>query len=218
MKKRPGITDIAKELNISPTSVSFILNGKAQEMRITKELARKVLEYAKDHGYVTNYLAKSLRTGKSNVIGLIVENIANPFFAQIAGLIEEKANEKGYKIFYCSSGNDKNKTRDLIKVFRERQVDGYIITPVAGIEDIIQTMVNENCKLILFDRYFPSIKTNYVALDNFDGSQQAVDHLVQQGFKNIAFITISSQLTQMDARLKGYKDALRKYKMKSYVK
>ncbi|MDB5229409.1 MAG: Transcriptional regulator, LacI family [Chitinophagaceae bacterium] len=217
-KKRPGITDIAKELNISPTSVSFILNGKAEEKRITKELAKKVLKYAKDHGYVTNYLAKSLRTGKSNVIGLIVENIANPFFAQIAGLIEENANQKGYKIFYCSSGNDEDKTRELIKVFRERQVDGYIITPVAGIEDVIETMVNDNCKLILFDRYFPSIKTNYVALDNFNGSQQAVDHLIEQGFKNIAFITIDSEQTQMDARLKGYKDALARHKRKNYIK
>src|SRR5689334_21841982 len=97
-KKALGISDIAKELNVSITTVSFILNGKAREKRISDSLAEKVLKYVKKVDYSPNHLAKSLRTGKTNLIGLIVEDISNPFFANVARLIEENAYKKGFRI------------------------------------------------------------------------------------------------------------------------
>ncbi len=126
-KKALVIGDIAKELNVSITSVSFILNGKAKEKRISADLADRVLNYAKKVNYSPNHLAKSLRTGKTNLIGLIVEDISNPFFANVARLIEETASQKGFRIIYCSSDNDTHKTSELIRVFHERQVDAYCI-------------------------------------------------------------------------------------------
>src|SRR5687767_15897093 len=94
-KKRSSIVDIARELNISITTVSFILNGKAREKRISSELVEKVLKFVEEVNYVPNQLAKSLRTGKTNIVGLIVEDISNVFFANIARLIEENANKRG---------------------------------------------------------------------------------------------------------------------------
>lgn len=206
--KKLGIGDIAHDLNISVTTVSFILNGKAKEKRISDELTDRVLKYVKKVNYTPNLLAQSLRTGKTNLIGLIVEDISNPFFANIAKLIEENAYKKGFRIIYCSSENDTDKTRELIKVFRERQVDGYIITPSAGTAIDIKCLLQENANVVLFDRYFPNLLTNYVVVDNAGGTYIAIKHLIEQGYKKIGFITIASEQTQMVERLKGYKKAM----------
>jgi LacI family transcriptional regulator len=217
-KKRSSIVDIARELNISITTVSFILNGKAREKRISNELVEKVLKFVEEVNYVPNQLAKSLRTGKTNILGLIVEDISNVFFANVARVIEENANKRGYKIFYCSSENDREKTSQLIKLFRERQIDGYIITPSEGIEKDILSLLEEKCKVVLFDRYLPDIECNHVIVDNHAGTFQAIEHLVEQGYENIALVTLESNQTQMQDRLKGYRQALEKYNKKSIIK
>jgi LacI family transcriptional regulator len=218
MKKGSSIRDIANKLGVSVTTVSFILNGKAEENRISKSLADKVVKYAKDQGYVPNQLARSLRLGKTHILGLLVEDISNPFFGNIAGQIEEVADKRGYKIFYCSAKNSMAKTKELIKVFEERQVDGYIITPVEGIQEKIKSLLNNRNRVILFDRYFPDIDTNYVVVDNEEGAYLATAHLARQGYKKIAFITIVSEQTQMKGRLEGYKKALKENKLKPLVK
>lgn len=217
-KKNLSISDIANRLNISITTVSFIINGKAEEKRISSHLTQQVLQLVKELGYVPNHLAKSLRTGKTNIIGLIVEDISNPFFANVARLIEEKANRKGYKIIYCSSENDSVKMSELIKVFRERQVDGFIITPTEGVEGDIQQLLDDHHKLILFDRYFPGIETNYVVVDNAFGTYSGVKHLIKKGYKKIGFVTLDSMQTQMRDRLSGYEKAMDEFGLKHYIK
>ena len=142
-KKVFSIIDIAKQLNISQTTVSFVVNGKAKEKRISNELSEKVLKFVAKVGYKPNLLARSLRTGKTNMIGLMVENIANPFFANLARLIEDNAYKKGYKILYCSTDNNSTKAWDLIQLFRDRHVDGYIIAPTEAIEEDIKSLANE---------------------------------------------------------------------------
>lgn len=218
MRKRFSITNIARKLNISVTAVSFILNGKAEENRISKDLTAKVLKFADEVGYVPNHLAKSLRTGKTNIIGLIVEDISNPFFANVARQIEEEANKKGYKIFYCSSESEPGKTKELIKVFRERQVDGYIITPSVGIEEDILSLQKDQSHVILFDRYLPGINTNYVVVDNEGGTYNAIKHLIHEGYKKIGFVTLVSEQTQMKGRMEGYKKALDENNRKYFIK
>ncbi|MDB5206763.1 MAG: LacI family transcriptional regulator [Flavisolibacter sp.] len=218
MRKQPSISDIAKKLNISVTTVSFILNGKAEEKRISKTLTNKVLKYVGEVGYVANHLAKSLRMGKTHILGLLVEDISNPFFARVAGAMEDIANKHGYRIFYCSSNNDTAKTKELIKVFEERQVDGYIITPAENIQDNIRSLLANKNKVILFDRFFPEIDTSYVVVDNEGGAYLATKHLMDQGYKNIAFVTTYSSQTQMAGRLKGYEKALKKNNLEQYIK
>src|ERR1700712_5634997 len=134
MKKKLSINDIAAQLKISKTTVSFILNGRAKEKRISDELVQIVLKQVEKVGYKPSSLAKSLRTGKSKTIGLMVEDISNPFFAGIARLIEDRAYKNGYKILYCSVDSNVEKTRELISTFRDRHVDGYIIAAPEGIE------------------------------------------------------------------------------------
>ena len=208
MKKKSSITDIASVLNISPTTVSFILNGKAREKRISVKLVEKVEKYIAEVGYKPNSLARSLRTGKTNIIGLMVENISNPFFANIARRIEELAYKNGYKIIYASTDNDSQKTRDLIQMFRERHVDGYIITPPEGIDDEVTSLINAGVPVVFFDRYLIDVAVDAVTIDNFASSYNAVKYLISTGCKNVGFVTLASMQTQMQGRLRGYEKAI----------
>jgi len=208
VKKKLSIVDIAQSLNVSKTTVSFILNGRAQEKRISPELVERVLKYVEEVGYKPNSLAKSLRTGKSNIIGLMVEDISNPFFASIARLIEDRAYKNGYKIIYCSTDNDTGKTKDLINMFRDRHVDGYIIAPPEGIEEDLNSLIKDGMPVVMFDRHLPQVNADYVEIDNLFSTYNATLHLIDKGYKNIAFITFASRQTQMVARVQGYKDAL----------
>ncbi|MDV6167407.1 LacI family DNA-binding transcriptional regulator [Flavobacterium sp. DG1-102-2] len=207
-KKRVSIKDIADALSISVTSVSFILNGKAEEKHISKELTKKVLDYAAAINYRPNQIAQSLRTGKSKILVFMVEDISNSFFANLARSIEDIAYEKGYKVIFCSNENDDDKSNDLIEVFNFRQVDGFIIVPSAGIKETVRQLIDDNIPVVLLDRYFEDLESNVVVIDNEEASYTATKHLIDNKYKNITFITTDTEQTQMLDRLAGYKRAV----------
>ena len=218
MKKKVSIHDIAKQLNVSAATVSFVLNGKATEKRISEELKKRILKHVEQLGYRPNRLAKSLRTGKSKIIGMLVEGIADPFFSGIARIVEERAYKHDYKIFYASTENDAKITKDIISAFRDTQVDGYIIVPAPGIEEDIQALMDDNLPVILFDRYFPGLATTNVVVDNFDGVYQAMRHFLKNGYRNIGFVSIPSAQTQMRDRLNAYHDAINEHSLTPFIK
>lgn len=218
-KKRVSIKDIAAVLKISATTVSFVVNGKAKEMKISEEVTKKVQDYTRKVNYTPNRLAQGLRTGKSNIIVFMVEDISNSFFAKVARIIEDLANEKGYRVLFCSNDNDDEKSRELIDIFRERQVDGFIITPSAGIKGTIKSLLKANVPVVLFDRYFRDLKTNFVVIDNQAAVYAATKHLLVNGFKNIGFVTTDVEQTQMIDRLNGYRFAVKDFSAKEkYLK
>ncbi len=219
MRKRILISDIAKNLGVSVTTVSFILNGKAKEKRISEGLTKRVLDYVKKVGYKPNQLAQSLRTGQSKILGLIVEDISNPFFSNVAKYIERIAYDNGYHIIYCSMDNDETKARELIQLFYDRQVDGYIITPPEGLEDTLSNLIKNNVPLVLFDRYIPQLETHYVVLDNFNGAFGATKHLLEnQQNKRVGFVSLYSNQTQMRDRLEGYMKAVDEFQQQAFIK
>jgi LacI family transcriptional regulator len=211
LKKKILIHDIAKHLGVSIATVSLVLNGKAREKRISDTLAEKVLKYVDEVGYKPNQLAKSLRTGKTHIIGLVVEDIANPFFATIAALIEKKALARGYRILYCSTNNDTAKALDLLTMFQERHVDGYILALPNGVEAEVSALMRRGKPLVLFDRVLPGVLTNTVVVDGVAGTYVATQHLLAQGFTTIALIITQLEQTQMAARHQGYTQALREH-------
>lgn len=211
--KPPSIKDIAKRAEVSITTVSFILNGKAEKMRISKEVIKRVEEIIQELGFKPNQVARSLRTGNTKTIGLIVEDISNPFFSAIARLIEDKAYKKGYKISYSSTENDPVKARELIEMFKSRKVDAYIIAPVPGIEEDIRQLLAERIPVVIFDRNLPDLDVNYVVVDNLEGGYSATEFLIKKGRKNIAFVTVDVEVDQINNRFLGYQKALRDHGM-----
>jgi LacI family transcriptional regulator len=217
MSKKLSINDIANELHVAKSTISFILNGKAKEKRITDELAQKVLKFCEEKGYKPNQLAKSLSTGKTRMICLMVEKISDYFFSHIAFHLEALAYKNGYKIIYCSTENDPEKTRELINLLRARYVDGYIITPPVGIDAEIKGLINDNIPVVLFDRYLQNVSTDYVGLDNYKGTYDGVEYLVETHAKKIALVTLDSDQSQMTERHSGYTAALKKHRLKPVI-
>ena len=215
--KRHSIKDIAEKMEVSVTTVSFVLNGKAEEKKISKAVTNKILDYVKKINYKPNQTAQSLRTGKSKIIVFMVEDISNYFFAKLARIMEDIAYKKGYKVIFCSNENKDAKSIDLIDLFKDRQIDGYIIIPSAGIKDKIEELIEEGIPVILFDRYFPDLDTNYVIVNNKEASYNTTKHLIDNNFQNIGFITIDVEQTQMVDRLNGYKEAITEAGLKENI-
>jgi LacI family transcriptional regulator len=217
-RKKISLSEIAKKLNVSPTTVSFVLNGKSKEQRVSDEVVDKIKKYVEKVGYKPNTFAQGLRTGKSKIIGLMIEDISNPFFANVAKLIEDRAYQDGYKIMYCSTNNDPIKAADLVKMFKDCHVDGYIIAPTEDMEDEIKGLLKDKEKVVLFDRYFKEIPADYIVVNNEESCAQAVTHFTTNGFQNIALITTTSAQSQMMDRLKGYIKAIKRSGFKPLIK
>ena len=207
--KRITIRDIARQAGVVPSTVSFVLNGKAKQMRISDKVAERIRKLAEDTGYTPHHTAVSLRTGKSHILGLIVEDISNVFFAALARTIEEEAYASGYKIVYCSSENDDDRGRELIRMLANQQVDGYLITPTPGMEKDVEKLTSAGKPVVLVDRYFSGTAFPCILVDNYDGVKKGMEHLIEKGYRNIGFITIDLDQVQMKERLRGYRDALK---------
>jgi LacI family transcriptional regulator len=218
MKKKITIGDIAQQMGISKTAVSFVVNGKAKEKQISKSLEAKILEYTNKVGYRPNQFAQGLRTGQTKIIGMMVEDISDPFFSLVARYIEEDAYKKGYKIIYCSTENDTKKTKDLIQVYRNRQVDGYIMAPPPGIEKEINDLIDDKLPVVLFDRTIPGAETSNVLVNNYEAVNDAILHFISQGFRHIGMVTVVSEQIQMKDRKEGYTDALKRIKGEPNIK
>ncbi len=200
-------------VGVSPTTVSFVLNGREKEMRISEEVTSKILKVAREMSYQPNNIAVALRTGQTRIIGLIVEDIGNHFFSNLAKTIEEELNAHNYQVVYCSTENQNKKADELITMLQRQQVDGYLVTPNAGMATRLADLVKKNLPVVQIDRYFGKIKCPYVMADNYGGIVQGVTHLLTNGRKKIGFVTVDMDLVQMKDRERGYVDTLRKHKI-----
>jgi LacI family transcriptional regulator len=206
--KRISIQDIAKELNLSTTTVSFVVNGKHKAMGISDETAQRVNELVEKRGYNPNTSARTLRTGKSNTIALIVEDISNTFFASIAKGIETGAHKNSYKIFYGSTDDNNDIADALFMTMKNSAVDGFIITPTKGMAEQIKKLKKEHIPFILIDRLIQDIETDYVILDNHRGAYDLTKHLIDNGYRKIGFVTLIGGMSQMENRKNGFFSAL----------
>lgn len=206
--KRVSIKDIAKLAGVVPSTVSSVLNGKEKEARISVALAEKIKAIAKDLNYEPNYTAVSLRTGKTHIIGLIIEDIANPFFASLARALEDEAYKLKYRILFGSTENNDEKGKELLNMLFHRRVEGFIIAPSSGMKKIVQQFVQAKRPMVLIDRYFPDIAVPSTLVDNFMGVQQLMQHLLEKKYKRIGFVTVDLKQVQMQQREEAYKSEL----------
>lgn len=207
-KKKITLKDIATRAGVSTALVSYVMNGKDKQGKVGKEMAATILAIAKELNFKPHYLARSLRSGKSFTIGLVIADISNPFFANIARVVENEAKRFGYTVFYGSSDEDAEKSYDLIDMLHNRAVDGFIIVPTENSQSKIRSLIEENIPFVLLDRFFPEIQTNYVSTNNYQASFDACTHLLEMGYKNIGLLGYESALHHMKERIRGYEDAL----------
>lgn len=210
MSKKISLADIADALGVSKTLVSLVINGKGNQHGISAETQKRVIRKIEELNYSPNVLARGFRTGKTNTIGLVVSDIANRFYSRIARRIEDYAWEKGYSVVICSTDENVDKENRQIKMLRERKVDGLIISSSQKKFDPLEKLL-EGVPHVLIDRTFPSIKSAQVCTDNYGGATMAAEHLISQGVKSVAILSITPEyISTIRERTEGFISALAK--------
>ncbi len=221
--KKIDLDKLAKTLGVSKTLVSLVLNGKGDRYGISKKTQNEVLKKAQEMNYKPNLIARGLRTGKSNIIGLIVSDISNPFYAKISRSIEDSASKNGYNLIICSSEEDENKEKELIELLvRGQNADGIIVSSTQQKAVFFNELQAAGKSIVLIDRTIPLYEGNYVTVNNYGGAFELTEHLIKNGHRKIAMLTISPQfISSITQRVEGYKDALKKHGIvfnKNYLK
>lgn len=209
MKKRISLNDVAKHLGVSAALVSYVLNDKAEEKRVGREIAEKIRITAHKLNYRPNHIAKSLKTNKTHTIGLVVADIKYPFTTGITYAIEKEAQKNNYTVIVSNSHEDCKKFNELIGVFADRQVDGLILIAVEKSEPQVKYLIKNEIPFVLVDRYFPDIETNHIVLNNYKASYNCVDYLSKHGYKRIGFLNYKTSLFHLLERNRGYAAALK---------
>lgn len=208
MDQKNTIYDIAKKLDISAATVSRALNNNPKISEATKQL---VLETATEMNYKQNKLAQSLRSGKSNNVGVVVPRIDSNFFASVIRGIEEELNPKGYHVIISQTHEDETRQSENITALLNAQVDGILmsISKVSEVNDtVIENVVKQNVPLIFFDRKKNMDGVSSVTINDFEGGYLATKNLIEQGCKRIAHLTGDLSLEIFENRKNGYKKAL----------
>ena len=201
------IHDIAKELNITASTVSRALKDHPRISEATKKAVQKA---AKKLNYQPNHIAAALRNGRSKIIGVIVPTTDRSFFGSIIRGIEEVANKANYNVMICQTYDNYQKEVTTVEALLNARVDGVIVSFAKETEnfDHFKKVKDKGIPLVLFDRSFQGLDVSRVVLDDFLGAYQAVEHLIQQGCQRIAHFTNTRKISIYKERLRGYKEGL----------
>jgi LacI family transcriptional regulator len=212
MNKPPTIKDIARQLNISVSTVSRAIRNASD---VNPETKKAVLALVEELNYQPNQLALSLRNKQTHTIGVIVPNLDYVLSMMVKG-IDEVALEAGYTVMICQSnesfGREILNTRRLL----ESLVDGFIISVSSETKTFehFKKIQEKNIPMVVFDRITPELKAPSVRIDNEGGGFQATEHLIEQGYKRIAVLAGPKNLNISNSRVEGYLNALKKHKIK----
>ena len=214
--KRLTIKDIAKEFDVSISTVSKALNDSYEISVSTKE---KIKKYAKANNYKPNFNALSLKNRQTKTIGIIIPNMLNYFFAQVFNGIERVANDRGYKIISCISNESFKKEVETIEMLSNGSIDGFILsiaeeTVSKSNFNHFQEVMDNGTPIVMFDRVADNIKCDKVVTDNFDSARSTVAYLVKSGHQNIAFISTINNLEIGRRRQLGYLKGLEDFNIK----
>ena len=201
------LEDIANKVGVSKTTASFVLNGMGKQKRISDDIINKILTVATDLNYKPHRLARSLRTGSTNVLGVIVIDIANNFHSKLSRSIENRAAEKGYRVMICSSDENDIRMAEWVDELVENNVEGLIMTPTVHARSKLIELKEANYPFVLVDRHFLDFETDFVGIDNLKASFDAVNLLIREGYRDIGIIAFEPLLDVSQQRIEGYKMA-----------
>jgi LacI family transcriptional regulator len=204
---------LAQELNLSKSTVSKALSDSHEISAGTKKL---VHEKAKELNYQANPFASSLRKQKSKTIAVVIPEVVNDFFGPILNGIESIAQEKGYHVLIYLTHESMQKEISIVKLLQNGRVDGIMMSLSEKTSDIahLQELKDKEIPLVFFDRIAEQIEVPKVTTDDYNCGIKATELLIKNGCKQIAFLSISQNLSISNKRMQGYLDALKKNKIK----
>lgn len=212
MKARTSLNDIAKALNVSKATVSFVLNEKGDQFNISKEKQRLIKEKAKELLYVPNFFAKSLRHGETKTIGLVLPDISNPFYAEMSKTIQEQLYSSGYNTFIVNTNDDKDLEKVLMTELIQRSVDGMIIAPSNHIDDLVPILIATHIPVVFADRPGDE-NADFVGIDNKYEAENIISFFSVKPKKVVTLVPIPSNVSTIQARIKGIKASCKSAKI-----
>lgn len=209
--QRVSLTELAKQLNLSPSTVSRALADHSEVSEATKARVRQL---AQQLNYQPNQLAAALRRGRSNTLGVLVPHITGHFFPQVVNGIAIEASRAGFTVMICQSNEDAAQERKNIDLLRHSQVEGILVSLANTTQDFshFEELRQQGVPLVFFDRVvedFRGTNVSAVVLDDHQGAYQVVQHLVEQGCRRIAHFSGPLHMNIHKNRHQGYRDALR---------
>ncbi|MBC2398298.1 LacI family transcriptional regulator [Clostridium tetanomorphum] len=202
--------DIAKKANVSKTTVSMVINNR--DGNISDETRQKILAIAKELNYIPNSVARSLSTKKSETIGIILPDITNPFFSEMARAIEDGANNLGYNVIFCNTDNEETKEEKYTRLLISKLVDGVIFISGGESTKSINILVNNNVPFVVVDRPINDNKDYYgIYCLNREGVKKGIKYLINKNRKKIAFVIGPQELENAKERFRGYKEVMEEY-------
>jgi LacI family transcriptional regulator len=204
---RPTIVDVARAARVSPATASNVLTGSRATGVASKQ---RVLDAATALGYRPNALASGLRRKKSRLVGVLVPDVTNVFFAAVVHRLEEKASAAGYEIALITSNEEQAQERSRIQALIARQIDGLVVIPCSdqSLPGSLGQAAQRLPPMVMLDRGFDSPGYDAVAVDNEAGARAAAEHLLGFGHRNIAVLAPRLELANIRERIDGFRHAL----------
>jgi LacI family transcriptional regulator len=197
--------DVAGTAGVSLKTVSRVVNG---EEGVRPDTAARVEAAIVRLGFARNELARSLRRGSADALGLVIEDVANPFYSSIARAVEDAAHDRGHILVTASCEEDPDRERQLVLRLLRRSVDALLIVPAGDDHRYLLPELGAGTPIVFLDRPPRGVEADTVLLDNVGGARAAVAHLVEHGHTRIAFVGDEPRLFTADERLRGYRAAL----------
>lgn len=201
---------IAEDAQVSIATVSRVLNGKDST---TAEIRERVMRSVEKLGYQPNMIARSLRMRKSFVLGLIIPNITNPFFANIARAVEDIALQSGYVVTIFSSDQNLVKEKHYTEFMCNRMVDGAVVAVADQFSSNLDQLANTEIPVVLIDRHLENSTFDRVMVDTFGATYRAVEYLIERGYKRIGMIAGPQNVSTAVDKARGYQQAIVDHKM-----
>ena len=205
-KEVVSFKELANILGVSRTTVSRVLTGQAQKYRISAKTQARVREAAAHYNVQANQVAKNLKLQKTNTVGLLIPDISNPFFANLALQVELALREAGKMLLLCNTNDDTPTEQATLDLLLARQIDGLLVAPVGT--EVAHFNAASKRPIIFIDRYFPEHAIPYVATDNKLGAQMATNYILQRGHQQIVCIQGLPHTTSNQQRVLGFQEAM----------
>ena len=207
LKKRSTRRDVAELAGVSVATVSHVVNNGPKN--VSAETRQRVLNAVKHLGYRVDAIARSLKTGSSRIIGLVIPNIGSPGQAIMASVVQEALIKQGYMMTMANSRNNYQVEASMLDMMISQSVDGLIIVPAGNmVHEELLLLQEQGVPLVFLDRYIPGFEADRVVTDNMKAAQRATEYLLRQGCRRILCVTFSDEASSAIGRLAGYRRGL----------
>lgn len=199
------LSDVAEEAGVSPTAVSRYLNNRIELPQSTRDRIDRAIAKL---NYRPNLMAKRLSTGRTEAIGLVTPEIANPFFSELAAAVEAEAQRHGYAVYMSSTQGDRAREIDAIQRLQDQHVDGLIMMTNQPDDGTLAALLRMEQNVVLLDEDIPGVSLPRVFVQNEEGTYIATRHLIDSGHREIAIVSGPQDLMSVRERLAGFERAM----------